>query len=290
MKFFIKNKIILLFWIFVFLIILLIVERYFCHPNQYLTLYYENFYRVQFNHSIYIFLCRDAALNTLNLWAEGHFVENLQSILLFFSILLLFSSAKRIKKENINIHYFLIVQCLGLIYFFGEEISWGQHIFKWESPDIFLKQNIQEETNLHNISNLFNELPIGLVLIWCSFSAMTIVVVNKIFKINKLTFLIICPNKNLIYISLLLLFFTLPDLTIDKLNLHPGQPFNFDIPNQEVISYMIGKKPPTVDTFRLGLFYEQISFNFLRLSELHELIFSYYFFIYSLTLREKIKS
>ena len=84
-------------------------------------------------------------------------------------------------------------------------------------------------------------------------------------------------------------FFTLPDLIIDKLNLHPGQSFNFDNPN-EVISYMVAKKPPTIDTHRLGIFYEQISFNFLRLSELHELIFSYYFFIHSLTLREKINS
>ena len=123
MKFFIKNKIILLFLIFVFLIILLIVERFLCHANGQNLALYENFYRVQFNHSIYIFLCRDAVLNTLNLWDEGHFVENLQSILLIFSILLLFLSARKLKKENINIHYFLIFQCLGLIYFFGEEKS-----------------------------------------------------------------------------------------------------------------------------------------------------------------------
>ena len=266
MNFFIKNKIILLYSIFVFLIILLIVERFLCHANGQILVLYENFYRVQFNHSIYIFLCRDAVLNTLNLWDEGHFVENLQCILLFFSILLLFSSAKKIKKENINMYYFLIFQCLGLIYFFGEEISWGQHIFKWESADIFLKHNIQGETNLHNISNLFNELPRSLVLIWCSFSAMAIVVASKFFKINKLTFLIICPNKNLIYISLLLLFFTLPDLIIDKLNLHPGHEwFNLENPN-EVISYMIGQKPPTINNHSLAIFYDQISFNFLRLS------------------------
>ena len=34
---------------------------------------------------------------------------------------------------------------------FGEEISWGQRIFDWETPEYFLANNKQEETGLHNL-------------------------------------------------------------------------------------------------------------------------------------------
>jgi len=32
----------------------------------------------------------------------------------------------------------------------GEEISWGQWIFRWSSPEAFARHNLQGETNLHN--------------------------------------------------------------------------------------------------------------------------------------------
>ncbi|MCK5855415.1 MAG: hypothetical protein KAG56_09345 [Sulfurovaceae bacterium] len=32
-----------------------------------------------------------------------------------------------------------------------EEISWGQHFFHFESSEFFLKENLQKETNLHNL-------------------------------------------------------------------------------------------------------------------------------------------
>ena len=54
-------------------------------------------------------------------------------------------------KRNV---FFLL---LALLFFFGggEEISWGQRIFGWETPDTFQKANIQRETNIHNLK-LFN--------------------------------------------------------------------------------------------------------------------------------------
>jgi hypothetical protein len=41
-----------------------------------------------------------------------------------------------------------------------EEISWGQHIFHFQSSDYFAQHNIQKETNLHNFinANLFSSL------------------------------------------------------------------------------------------------------------------------------------
>tara|TARA_B100000768_G_C11173399_1_gene329716 strand:- start:51 stop:884 length:834 start_codon:yes stop_codon:yes gene_type:complete len=276
MNIFIKKKLTLLYLIFLFFIIFLIIEKLLCHENQY-------------NLNVILnFSCHDSSINNLDLWSEGKLVENIQAILLFFSIVLLFSKSRKIKKKSPYIYYFLILNCVGLFYFLGEEISWGQHLFKWESPDIFFEYNIQKETNLHNISNLFNELPRTLVLIWCSFSVFSVILINRYSKINKRILLLVYPNKSLIFISSLLIIFILPDLIIDKFNLHPGHGL-FDLKNfNQIISYTIGKEPPSFETFRLGVFYELVSFNFLRLSELHELIFAYYFFIYALTFREKI--
>ncbi len=275
MNFFIKHYVSFFFATFILLILFLVIERFYC---QY---YEQNIFDFIFS------LCHEKSITNSYLWKESGFVENLQSLFLIFSIFFLISASKKIKKQKTIIYYFILIQYVGLIYFLGEEISWGQHIFNWQSPEIFNKLNNQNETNIHNISNLFNELPRSLVLLWCSFSSIFVVLINKFYKINKIYKTIICPNKNLIYISLLLLLIVLPDLIIDKFDLSPTYVFSFNNPD-EVISYVIGERPPSIDTFKLRIFYEKISLNFLRLSELHELVFSYYFFIYSLTLKRKL--
>ncbi len=58
-----------------------------------------------------------------------------------------------VKSKNV---FFLL---LFLILFFGagEEISWGQRIFNYETPEIILKKNIQKEFNIHNLE-VFNTL------------------------------------------------------------------------------------------------------------------------------------
>ena len=72
-----------------------------------------------------------------NFWLENGFVENLQAILLFLSIILIVKY-KKFHKKNFLVRIFLTLNLIGLIYYLGEEISWGQHIFKWESLE-FLK-------------------------------------------------------------------------------------------------------------------------------------------------------
>jgi hypothetical protein len=67
------------------------------------------------------------------------------SILLSYRLIIL-RNTKNTKWMVFNI--FLIV---GLFFGFGEEISWGQRIFSIESNDFFLRNNIQEETNFHNL-------------------------------------------------------------------------------------------------------------------------------------------
>jgi hypothetical protein len=42
---------------------------------------------------------------------------------------------------------------LGVLYLAaaGEELSWGQHLFKFATPDFFQKHNAQREANVHNL-------------------------------------------------------------------------------------------------------------------------------------------
>ena len=52
-----------------------------------------------------------------------------------------------------------VMLALGSIYIAGEEHSWGQHFFKWNTPEYWRSINRQQETNLHNISYAFGKLP-----------------------------------------------------------------------------------------------------------------------------------
>ena len=67
-----------------------------------------------------------------------------------FSLLTLFH---RNKMPKMAVLYFLGV---GLFYIVcaGEEASWGQRVFGWETPESFAEHNEQGETNLHNLDNL----------------------------------------------------------------------------------------------------------------------------------------
>ncbi|MDA0988768.1 MAG: hypothetical protein O2783_06525 [Chloroflexi bacterium] len=57
------------------------------------------------------------------------------------------------------VRYFLLGWA-SLLFFLGmEEISWRQRVFDVETPEFFASRNLQNETNLHNISSLdFNRL------------------------------------------------------------------------------------------------------------------------------------
>ncbi len=64
-----------------------------------------------------------------------------------------------------------ILAGIGLVFVAGEEISWGQRIIGFATPDYLLDNNIQEELNLHNIrtkyTDQFDILYTQPALIWC---------------------------------------------------------------------------------------------------------------------------
>jgi len=59
----------------------------------------------------------------------------------------------------------VVLMILGSIYFAGEELSWGQHIFGWNTPEHWGRVNDQGETNFHNTSFLLDQFPRALLTI-----------------------------------------------------------------------------------------------------------------------------
>ena len=51
------------------------------------------------------------------------------------------------------------VGAVSCLYIGGEEISWGQHVFHWNTPEYWAMVNRQDETNLHNTYAIFEKTP-----------------------------------------------------------------------------------------------------------------------------------
>ncbi len=74
----------------------------------------------------------------------------------------------------------IAIWILAMVYFAGEEISWGQHLFHWTTPDVLDSVNDQGETNLHNISSLFDQKPRLFVEMWVLIAGVILPIVSLI--------------------------------------------------------------------------------------------------------------
>ncbi len=89
---------------------------------------------------------------------EDHYFENVGAISLFVTALLFFYgfrvARKSLDKSWPSLIKQLIYLALGLLFFFGagEEISWGQRIFGFKTPEPLAQVNKQDELNLHNLT------------------------------------------------------------------------------------------------------------------------------------------
>ena len=67
---------------------------------------------------------------------------------------------------GIKLRIWVVLVTAACVYFAGEEISWGQHLFNWQTPELIGRINDQQETNLHNVSSWFDQKPRLLLEIW----------------------------------------------------------------------------------------------------------------------------
>jgi len=93
---------------------------------------------------------------------EDHYFEIIGAFALFVtSLLFLYGftiAGKSLDKTWISLVKQFIYLGLALLLFFGagEEISWGQRILGFETPEALTQVNKQDEFNLHNLSVLEN--------------------------------------------------------------------------------------------------------------------------------------
>ena len=196
------------------------------------------------------------------IWDEKGLVETLQILFLIISIIYFFQILVFKNKEKKNLFYFILIfYFVCLLYYFFEEISWGQHYLSWKSPDFFIEHNNQKETNLHNISNLLDQVPRSLLSVWCALSFIILIFFKK-FNSNEDYHALILPSKKLRYISFLLLIFILPDFIMDLFYSAPTFRWTLQINFTDI--------------------YVFFSINFIRLSEYQELLFTFYILNHSI--------
>jgi len=84
--------------------------------------------------------------------AEDGIVEYATAVFLLVCSLVLAANARSLMGSARGLAA-ICTLLYALLFFFaaGEEISWGQRIFGWESGEFFMERNIQEETNIHNL-------------------------------------------------------------------------------------------------------------------------------------------
>jgi hypothetical protein len=88
----------------------------------------------------------------------SHFVLPMLGLLIAGG--LLFVPFVRVRPFTWSVALIGVIACL---YIAGEEMSWGQHFFHWNTPEYWAAVNRQEETNLHNTYYVFEKLPRNLL-------------------------------------------------------------------------------------------------------------------------------
>ncbi len=123
---------------------------------------------------------------------EDGLVEWLTFLALVFGAFLSFYRIYFLRKSR-DMFFLFCTFCLGALFVFGagEEISWGQRIFEIKSPQFFIENNTQKETNFHNliISGVrINKLVFGLLtsIIIISYFLIIPILYKKINQFKKI--------------------------------------------------------------------------------------------------------
>ncbi len=110
----------------------------------------------------FLFLCLNvllfdylAATDPLKLFRLAHedsWIESLTVVFLLLAGLLLFATAW--VESNLFRRCLYILGGIAMVFIAGEEISWGQRIFEFTTPEFLRGLNRQDEFNVHNAINL----------------------------------------------------------------------------------------------------------------------------------------
>lgn len=146
-------------------------------------------------------------------YSENGLLEFGQVIIAIGSVALGIACLKYARHARL-LTVWLALAVLGNFYIAGEELSWGQQLFFWETPEAMMRLNDQQETNLHNMSNWFDQKPKTLLMIGIILGGGILPLLKRFRpKLAPLRFGLVYPPDCLFWVSAL----TLATHGIDKL-------------------------------------------------------------------------
>jgi hypothetical protein len=96
---------------------------------------------------------------------ESGIIENMTVVLLVVAIGFCVASLSLANRLALSgfLKAWLFILIMGATYFALEEMSYGQHMFGWGTAESWKELNDQDETNLHNVHSLFDQVPRALL-------------------------------------------------------------------------------------------------------------------------------
>lgn len=89
------------------------------------------------------------------------------------------------------------------LYVAGEEVSWGQHFFDWQTPENWSEKNDQNETNLHNTSSWLDQKPRLLLFLGIIMGGIILPIIRQIKELPLPKHILeLIPSKELMVVAL----------------------------------------------------------------------------------------
>ncbi len=128
-------------------------------------------------------LCMEAFLpGHVMFWmmAEDGPHEDLQAMTILIGFCVGLAILRRFSfRDNPWLGAWVVLATICCFYVAGEEISWGQWIFRWHTPKYWAHINDQNETNLHNTSSWLDQKPRAILELGTIVGGLIIPALNK---------------------------------------------------------------------------------------------------------------
>lgn len=151
--------------------------------------------------------------------------EILEALILVIALSIAIFTLVKMDKSNKWITAWVSLAALCCFYVAGEEISWGQHILQWNTPEYWKALNDQGETNFHNTTSWLDQKP-RLLLALGVYTGGIILPLTMRYKpelieqsfLNRLQG--IFPTRQFIAVALICLFIKIADKIADVTEFH----------------------------------------------------------------------
>lgn len=150
------------------------------------------------------------------IYGEDGLLENATALFAFSSGIIFLSLLRYFKKPIQKLYLYGFGA--AAILFACEEISWGQRIFGWETPAYLMENNVQQESNLHNLFNDYFDfgylMLTGTLATVFFYRKQLTVLLGRIPQLKNLVFFV--PAKQFFYTGYVFIYLMLFTLIIEK--------------------------------------------------------------------------